>query len=102
MTETTTPNTSELFSADKPIETRQEDLLGRRSFSEALASAVRGWSGGEGLVLALYGAWGNGKSSIKNMVLDTPRSGSHEVLVVHFNPCQLANRPTLTAAFFDE
>jgi predicted KAP-like P-loop ATPase len=65
-----TPHPSEWLSADKPIETRQEDVLDRRGFSEALADAIRGWSGQESLVLALYGAWGNGKSSIKNMVLD--------------------------------
>lgn len=101
MMETTTPKPPELFSADKPIETRQEDLLGRRSFSEALASSISGWSGGESLVLALYGAWGNGKSSIKNMVLDT-LSSEPTLSVVDFNPWQLANRPTLSAAFFDE
>jgi predicted KAP-like P-loop ATPase len=93
---------SEWFSADKPIERRQEDLLGRRGFSEALADAIRRWSGQESLVLALYGEWGNGKSSIKNMVLDCLHSESPEVLTVDFNPWQLANRPKLSEAFFDE
>jgi predicted KAP-like P-loop ATPase len=102
MTEIASQKLHELFAADKPIETRQEDLLGRRSFSEAIADAVRGWTGGESLVLSLYGAWGNGKSSIKNMVLDALSVGSPEILIVDFNPWQLANRPTLSSAFFDE
>ena len=97
-----TPHPSEWLSADKPIETRQEDVLDRRGFSEALADAIRAWSGQESLVLALYGAWGNGKSSIKNMVLDCLHSDSPKVLTVDFNPWQLANRPTLSEAFFDE
>lgn len=93
---------SEWLSADKPIENRQEDVLGRRGFAEALAGAIREWSGRESLVLALYGAWGNGKSSIKNMVLDCLHSDSPKVLTVDFNPWQLANRPTLSEPFFDE
>jgi hypothetical protein len=93
---------AEWLSADKPIENRQEDVLGRRGFSEALATAIGGWSGRESLVLALYGAWGNGKSSIKNMVIDCLHSDSPKVLAVDFNPWQLANRPALSEAFFDE
>ncbi len=96
------PNSSELFSPDKPIERREEDVLGRATFAEALARAIKEWSGRESLILALYGAWGNGKSSIKNMVIDVLRSESPKVLIVDFNPWQLANRPKLSAAFFDE
>src|SRR5438552_4209258 len=96
------PNLPELFSPDKPIERREEDILGRRAFSESLARAISGWSGRESLILALYGAWGNGKSSIKNMVVDCLQSDSPSVLMVDFNPWQLANRPTLSEAFFDE
>jgi len=46
--------------------------------------------------------WGNGKSSIKNMVLDCLHSDSPGILTVDFNPWQLANRPKLSEAFFDE
>jgi predicted KAP-like P-loop ATPase len=95
-------NLSEWLSADRPIEKREEDALGRRAFSEALAGAIRGWSGRESLVLALYGAWGNGKSSIKNMALDCLQSDAPDVLAVDFNPWQLASRSTLSEVFFDE
>ena len=77
---------SEWFSSDRPIETRDEDVLGRRGFSESLADAIRGWSGRESLVLALYGEWGDGKSSIKNMVVEALHSKSPNIDVVDFNP----------------
>src|SRR5215831_16209017 len=96
------PQSSEWLSADRPIEKRQDDVLGRRGFAEDLANAILGWSGRESLVLALYGAWGSGKSSIKNMVVDCVRSDSLDLLIVDFNPWQLVNRPTLSEAFFDE
>jgi predicted KAP-like P-loop ATPase len=48
-----------LFSADRPITSRDQDQLYRRTFAEELARAVRGWRGNESLVIALYGPWGS-------------------------------------------
>jgi KAP family P-loop domain. len=95
-------DSSQWLSADRPIVARAEDELGRRGFSEALADAIRGWSGRESLVIALYGEWGNGKSSIKNMTFDALGQSAPKVRCVDFNPWQLASRPSLSEAFFDE
>jgi predicted KAP-like P-loop ATPase len=55
------------------------------------------------LVVALYGAWGSGKSSVKNMVVEALKeSGTQDVVLAQFNSWQFANRERLTAAFFDE
>jgi predicted KAP-like P-loop ATPase len=61
------------FSSDRPITSQREDRLERWRFAELLASAIKGWKGGDSLVVALYGPWGSGKSSIKNMVLEALR-----------------------------
>jgi hypothetical protein len=92
------------FSADRPILTRGEDKLGRRSFAESLAASVSGWRGRDSLVIALYGAWGTGKSSIKNMILDALRqkSGPEVPTIAEFNPWQFANHEQLTESFFDQ
>jgi len=58
------------FSADRPIRSKSDDLLGRSAFAESLAEVVEGWTGNDSLVIALYGPWGIGKSSIKNMVME--------------------------------
>jgi len=63
------------FSADRPIRSKSEDLLGRSAFAESLAAVVEGWTGNDSLVVALYGPWGIGKTSIKNMVLENLRRG---------------------------
>lgn len=89
------------FSADRPITERSQDRLGRTEFAENLASAIQAWRGRESLVIALYGPWGSGKSSIKNMVVDCLRR-SGTVTVVDFNPWQVANRDQLSESFFDE
>jgi len=93
---------SQLLSADRPILSRKDDALGRRGFADALADAIRQWTGKESLVIALYGAWGSGKSSVKNMVMESLALSAPVIHSVDFNPWQLANRPSLSEAFFDE
>lgn len=91
------------FSADRPIGFREEDLLGRASFADSLASAIKGWKGNESLVIALYGPWGSGKSSVKNMVLQSLRSAEADSpLIVEFNPWQWSGQNQLAEAFFQE
>ena len=36
-----------------------------------LARAIAAWRERDSLVVALYGGWGSGKTSIKNMTLET-------------------------------
>ncbi|MFQ5663793.1 MAG: P-loop NTPase fold protein [Terriglobia bacterium] len=92
-----------LFSADRPITSRKDDLLGRADFAESLASAIKGWTGNDSLVIALYGSWGTGKSSLKNMVRESLReSKQNPPLIVEFNPWQWAGQEQLAAAFFQE
>jgi predicted KAP-like P-loop ATPase len=91
------------FSADQPIGSIEEDLLGRAPFAESLASAIKGWRGNESLVVALYGPWGSGKSSVKNMVLQTLRSAETNCpLIIEFNPWQWSGQNQLAEAFFRE
>ncbi|MBI3292462.1 MAG: AAA family ATPase [Elusimicrobia bacterium] len=92
------------FYSDRPITDRQADRLGRRTFAEALAGAIKGWSGDDSLVVALYGPWGCGKSSIKNMVLDALNDDGRTKGpdVVEFNPWQFAGQDQIAEAFFAE
>lgn len=91
------------FSADRPIGSLEEDLLDRAPFAGSLASAIKGWRGNESLVVALYGPWGSGKSSVKNMVLQTLRSAEANCpLIIEFNPWQWSGQNQLAEAFFQE
>lgn len=91
------------FSADRPIASIEEDLLGRAPFAESLALAIKGWRGNESLVTALYGPWGSGKSSIKNMVLQKLCSAEADSpLIIEFNPWQWSGQNQLAEAFFQE
>ena len=58
------------YNADKPIETKMDDKLGRAAFSRHLANGITEYKGEDGLVIGLYGKWGSGKTSIINMTTD--------------------------------
>lgn len=92
------------FSADRPITSASEDLLGRKSFSESLAAAISSWSGEQSLVVALYGAWGCGKSSIKNMVVEIIENLPQDKrpIVLPFNAWDFSGQDRLIEAFFRE
>src|SRR5882724_8997200 len=91
------------FSPERPIASREADLLDRTVFAEQIAAAVKGWTGRDSLVIALYGAWGTGKSSLKNLILESlrrePRTSPY---IVEFNPWQWAGQEQLAQAFFRE
>lgn len=91
------------FSADRPISSIDEDLLGRAGFAKSLADAIYSWNGKDSLVVALYGEWGSGKSSIKNMALSHLRQkDSLKPTIIEFSPWEWAAQEKITKAFFDE
>jgi predicted KAP-like P-loop ATPase len=96
-------NTKHPFSADRPITSCSEDLLGRSGFAKSIAASIKGWTGNDSLVIALYSSWGSGKTSIKNMAVETLRSSEETCpLIVEFNPWQWAGQEQLADAFFQQ
>jgi len=60
-----------MFIYDKPIETEKDDFLGRKRFSQHLGKALLDWKEKESLVIAIYGEWGSGKSSVINLASES-------------------------------
>lgn len=89
------------MSGDNAIKTRDADLLGRSRFSDQLATALLSEPADEGLVAALVGPWGQGKSSVLNMVKEK-LEGDHARTVLMFNPWMFAGQSQLISAFFEQ
>lgn len=89
------------FTDDRPIEAQRHDLLDRAGFAQRLAQAISSWKNQESLVISLTGAWGSGKTSIKNMALDH-LAAIQGCQVIEFNPWQWAGQDNLSSAFFAE
>lgn len=95
-----------MFRPDLPIKTSKDDLLARASFSRALAEAIQTYEHKDSVVTALYGAWGSGKSSVVNMVLERIDEASvgmaakSRPIIIRFNPWNYSDQNQLVAQFF--
>lgn len=92
------------FSSDRPINSCSEDLLGRVSFSEKIAKAISNWSQEDSLVLGISANWGDGKTSVKNMIVEKLNNLDQKKAskIIEFNPWQWQDQNKLLEAFFNE
>ena len=90
------------FDADQPIERREQDLLGRRSFAEGIARDLSAVPADKGFTAAVVGEWGSGKTSVLHMVEETLRIESPETVVLRFNPWLFGGAHDLLVRFFSE
>ena len=58
-----------MFAADKPIRHGEDDKYGREKYVDNLAYALLTGDDSDGLVVGIEGAWGSGKTSLKNMLI---------------------------------
>jgi len=91
------------FSADRPINHRTEDLFGTSRVADALLAEICGSSDKDSLVIALFGPWGSGKSSVKNMMIDGLGDYDDSApIVVDFNPWQSHRDSQIVEQFFSD
>ena len=90
------------FDADRPIEFRYQDRLGRRSFAVAVARQVRTVPVAHGFTIAVVGEWGSGKTSVLNMVAETLEDDGDATAVLRFNPWLFGSTTDLVTRFFHE
>ena len=90
------------FVADAPIRSAEQDTLGRVEFANSLAAIVAKWRGDTSLVIAVRSPWGNGKTSVKNLVLEQLGVIAPNLRSLQFNPWQYSTSDTITAAFYRE
>ena len=92
------------LSADRPSSNPQDDLFGHAPFAEGLSNSICHYPGNDGLVLAIYGPWGLGKSTVLSYVkhfLEQRRQAEQPVTVT-FNPWWVSVQENLTRAFLGQ
>ena len=91
--------------ADDPIVAFEEDFLKRTPFVDRLAGILKSAPPKSSNVFALYGEWGSGKTSVKNLVvrrLNEKPNDPTTPLVVEFNPWAFSSQAELLQSFFSE
>lgn len=94
------------YSADRPINTKQEDLLGRKSFSNQLGKAIYEYDAKDGLVIGLFGKWGTGKTSVINMAENEIKqlavNDENKPFFIRFSPWNYSDKNNLISLFFQK
>lgn len=89
------------LSADRPLTDPKDDRLGYAPFARQLAHGVSTMGPTEGLVLAVYGPWGSGKTTVLQFFLHYLGQMPEEErpIVVRFNPWLFSGHDDLTKRF---
>lgn len=89
----------QVFNSDKPIISKEQDRFDRHKFATRIAETIVKRISKEGLVIGLYGKWGEGKSSVLNMI-EGNLTNKNDVLIVKFNPWRFKDEDALMLNFF--
>ncbi len=90
--------------ADKPLIKPQQDRLGYAPFARHLADSICQMNVLGGFVIAVYGPWGFGKSTLLNF-LDyylQQKPENEQPIIVHFNPWLFSGDEDITKRFINQ
>ncbi|MBY6308309.1 KAP family P-loop NTPase fold protein [Alcaligenes faecalis] len=87
------------YIADQPIASKSEDKFNRAPFATRIAETLATRVDPSSIVVGLYGPWGDGKTSVLEMVQEELKT-YREIIVVRFNPWHFQTEDLLLRGFF--
>ncbi len=88
------------YSGDHPIHIPAEDRFNRWPFAKRIADTLRDRKDPSCIVVGIYGAWGEGKTSVLNLIESELKSEA-KVAVVRFNPWYFRSEAVLIKGLFE-
>jgi hypothetical protein len=92
---------SDKYVADKPISEEKEDRFQRYNFSKRIADTIKNRKSSESIVFGLFGAWGEGKSSVLNFI-DKELQADDSIIRINLNPWRYSDEESLLLNFFSK
>ena len=87
------------YSPDAPLTDPKQDRFDREPFSRRIAETIARRRDPSSMVLAIYGPWGDGKTTVLNFIRSV-LSEDPSVVCVDFNPWRLEGEDALLRGFF--
>ncbi len=87
------------FSCDRPLTNRDEDRLNRAAFADHIATILAAQPEDSGVVVGVYGVWGDGKTTVLNL-LRAKLADNDAVVVRDFNPWRVTDSDSVFRGFF--
>lgn len=92
----------DIFSrTDEPINSKEQDLLGREKFIQDLSQQIETAKFINSFVFGLYGDWGEGKTSIINLLVKRFQR-NNKFLVINFVPWHFKDSDAILSAFYKQ
>lgn len=91
----------EPLEADRPIQAVDQDRFGRWEFSKRIAEVIVARRDPSTLVVGIYAPWGDGKTSVLNMIVKELEAHKEQIIVVRFNPWRFQSDSHLLKNFFE-
>lgn len=92
------PSNTDSF-PDEPIAYETEDKLDRKPFIQAFYNQIFSYPFQDSFVFGLYGAWGEGKTSILNL-LKIKLAQNDNIIVFNFDPWYFSSQEALIKGFY--
>lgn len=92
---------SEHYSSDKPVEIENQDRFQRYGFSKRIAETIVQRENEEGIVIGIYGAWGEGKTSVLNFI-KSELDLKENILTLTLNPWRYNDEESLIKNFLNK
>ncbi len=87
-----------LYSSDKPVLNENQDRFQRYGYSKRIAETIIQRNQDDGVVIGIYGAWGEGKTSVLNFI--KKELANHEnILTISLNPWRYNDEDSLIKNF---
>jgi hypothetical protein len=84
---------------DQPITNEKDDILDRHRFIDHVTRTILEWDNHASLVIGIYGSWGDGKSSILNLIKEQLKE---KVAITFFDPWFFNSQEELIRTYFTE
>lgn len=88
-----------MINLDTPISDENADIFNFKEISEKVSENIRKFNQKESLTISIEGEWGNGKTSLSNLI---SKKVKNDVVLIHFNPWMIVDFKQLTEYFFSE
>ena len=87
------------YSGDTPILLKNEDRFQRYDFAKRIAQTIISRDDNNGIVIGIYGAWGEGKTSVLNFIEENLKVDN--CIPIRFNPWRYNGEDELLKQFFE-
>ncbi|XRD24239.1 P-loop NTPase fold protein [Lysinibacillus fusiformis] len=89
------------YSSDAPIVDASKDVFNRFPFAQRIAKVISNRQDASSIVIGIYGAWGEGKTSVFNFI-ESELNQEERVVCIRFNPWRFADENTMLLNFFND